>query len=137
MSSAAGEATRYEQIMAAHLVHPGDLAARFARGSRAARTAIEVTSEHEMAIRDVAAGVAAPALVSSVIWKAEQAQRRRLRKRTYEFGSNGWRRRLLQLGHIQCIDGRGCSFRSYFPEAALNFTTSSAGTRPRSFTSMP
>ena len=63
--SAAREATRYEEIMAAGSVRPGDLAARFARASRVARAAIETASDHETAIRDVAAGVAAPALVLS------------------------------------------------------------------------
>src|SRR5216683_1599215 len=33
--------------------------------------------------------------------------------------------------------GEPAAFRTYFPVAALNLATSSAGTRPRSFTSMP
>jgi hypothetical protein len=80
MSSAVSEATRYEQIMAAHSVWPGDLAARFADASRAARAAVEVTTEHETVIRDVAAGVAAPALVGFVIWLQEQSRQRGLRR---------------------------------------------------------
>ena len=80
MSPAVSEATRYEQIMAAHSVRPGDLAARFAHASRAARTAVGVTSEHETAIRDVAAGVAAPALIAFVIWIQEQSRQRGLRR---------------------------------------------------------
>jgi hypothetical protein len=80
MSPAAIEATRYEQLMAAHSVRPGDLAARFAQASRPAQTAVEVASEHETAIRDVAAGVAAPALVGFVIWMREQARLRGLRR---------------------------------------------------------
>jgi predicted HAD superfamily hydrolase len=78
--SAASEATRYEQIMADYSERPGDLAARFAHASRAARTAVEATSEHETAIRDVAAGVAAPALVAFVIWIQEQSRQRGLRR---------------------------------------------------------
>lgn len=66
--------------MAAGSLRPGDLAARFARASRAARSAVEAASEHETAIRDVAAGVAAPALVSFVIWIQEQARQRGLRR---------------------------------------------------------
>ena len=66
--------------MAARSVRPGDLAARFARASRVARAAIETASEHETAIRDVAAGVAAPALVAFVIWIQEQARQRGLRR---------------------------------------------------------
>jgi hypothetical protein len=78
--SAASEANRYEQIMAAVSLRPGDLTARFARASRVARAAIETASEHETAIRDVAAGVAAPALVAFVIWIQGQARRRGLRR---------------------------------------------------------
>jgi hypothetical protein len=59
---------------------PGDLAARFARASRAARAAVEATSEHEAAIRDAAAGVAAPALAGFVLWIQEQARQRGLRR---------------------------------------------------------
>jgi tetratricopeptide (TPR) repeat protein len=50
---AAGEATRYEEILAGCSVRPGDLAARFVRASRAARAAVEAASEHEAAIWDV------------------------------------------------------------------------------------
>ena len=80
MPIAAADATRYEQIMAARSVRPGDLAARFAHASRAARAAVEVTSERETAIRDVAAGVAAPALAGFVLWTQEQSQLRGLRR---------------------------------------------------------
>jgi hypothetical protein len=80
MSAAAAEGTRYEQIMAAHSVRPGDLAARFAHASRVARGAVEVGSEREAVIRDVAAGVAAPALVGFVSWVQEQARQRGLRR---------------------------------------------------------
>src|ERR1017187_3304312 len=80
MSGADSGATRYEQIMDAHSGRPGDLAERFAHASWAARTAVEVTSEHETAIRDVAAGVAAPALVGFVLWIQEQSRQRGLRR---------------------------------------------------------
>jgi len=76
----ASEPTRYEEIMAACSGLPGDLAARFARASRAARAAVEVNSEHEAAIRDVAAGVAGPALVGFVLWIQEQVRQRGLRR---------------------------------------------------------
>jgi predicted HAD superfamily hydrolase len=59
---------------------PRDLAARFADASRAARAVVDVGSEREAAIRDVAAGVAAPALVGFVIWIQEQARLRGLRR---------------------------------------------------------
>jgi hypothetical protein len=53
----------------------GDLAVQFAAASRAARTAVEVTSEREAAIRDVATGVAAPVLVSFALWIRVKAVR--------------------------------------------------------------
>src|ERR1700691_348924 len=80
MSPTHSGATRYEQIMDAHSARPGDLAERFAHASWAARTEVEVTSQHEAAIRDVAAGVAAPALVGFVIWIQEQSRQRGLRR---------------------------------------------------------
>ena len=76
----ASEPTRYEAILAARSGLPGDLAARFARASRAARAAVEVNSEHEAAIRDVAAGVAGPALAGFVLWIQEQVRQRGLRR---------------------------------------------------------
>jgi len=75
---AASPYTRYEKIMAAHSSGPGDFAARFARASRLARAAITAVSERETAIRDVAAGVAAPALIAFALWIAEESRRRRL-----------------------------------------------------------
>jgi hypothetical protein len=80
MPIAAANASRYEQIMAAHSVRLGDLAGRFAHASRVARGEVEVTSERETVIRDVAAGVAGPALVGFVIWTQEQSRRRGLRR---------------------------------------------------------
>jgi hypothetical protein len=80
LTPAASGATRYEEIMAGCSVQPGDLAARFARASRAARAAVEAGTEHEAAIRDVAAGVAAPALVGFVLWLQGQARQRGLRR---------------------------------------------------------
>lgn len=70
--------TRYEKIAARHSRQPGDLASQFAAASRAARTLTSVTSAHEMAIRDVAAGVAAPALIGCVIWMLNEARARNL-----------------------------------------------------------
>ena len=76
----ASDSTRYEEIMAAGSARSGDLAARFASASRAARAAVPAAPGRESAIRDVAAGVAAPALVAFVLWLLEEAQRRGLRR---------------------------------------------------------
>ena len=78
MRPAASPSTRYEKIMAAHSSGPGDLAARFARASRLARAAVTAVSERETAIRDVAAGVAAPALIAFALWIVEESRRRGL-----------------------------------------------------------
>jgi hypothetical protein len=66
--------------MAAHSSGPGDLAARFAAASRLARAAITPQSEREKTIRDVAAGVAAPALAAFALWVLEESRRRGLRR---------------------------------------------------------
>ena len=72
--------SRYEEIMLAHSSRPDDLPARFAYASQAARAEAPVTSESETAIRDVAAGVAAPALIGCVLWMLRQARSRGLRR---------------------------------------------------------
>jgi hypothetical protein len=76
----ASDPTRYEAIMLASSERAGDLAARFAGASRAARAAVPAESRREAAIRDVAAGVAALALVAFVLWLMEEAERRGLRR---------------------------------------------------------
>jgi hypothetical protein len=52
-----------------------DLAHSMARASHRARRAIDVGSEHERCIRDVAAGVAAPALAGYVVWFVNRIER--------------------------------------------------------------
>jgi hypothetical protein len=76
----AGGPTRYEVIMEAGSASPADLSWQFARASRAARAAVAVTSRREAAIRDVAAGVAAPALAGFAIWLLRESRRRGLRR---------------------------------------------------------
>ncbi len=67
--------TRYEHILAASTAD-GDLGRRLAAASRAARSAVPAASEHEQAIRDVAAGVAAPALAGCAAWMLREATAR-------------------------------------------------------------
>jgi hypothetical protein len=74
------DTSRYERIAISHSEKPGDLAAQFAAAGRTARLTAETRSEHQAAIRDVAAGVAAPALVGCVLWMLREAQRRKLRR---------------------------------------------------------
>jgi hypothetical protein len=80
MSADATGSTRYEAIMESGRDWPGDLGERLASASRAARAAVTVASEREAAIRDVAAGVAAPALITFVLWLLEECRRRGLRR---------------------------------------------------------
>lgn len=70
--------TRYERVMGRHPGRPGDIAAVFADASVATRQAIPAASSHEIAIRDVAAGVAGPALAGFTIWMLRQAHARNL-----------------------------------------------------------
>jgi hypothetical protein len=72
--------TRYETLMLARSGHTGDLPAAFAEASRRARAAIATTTERETAIRDVATGVAAPALTGFVLWVLTEARKRDLRR---------------------------------------------------------
>ncbi|MGP3988914.1 hypothetical protein [Streptomyces sp. 3N207] len=68
--------TRYERTLHLH----GGLAAAMSEASRAARDAVAVRGPEEEAIRDVAAGVAAPLLSGYVLWVLEQARTRELGK---------------------------------------------------------
>lgn len=72
--------SRYERIALSHSEKPGDLAAQFAAVGLRARLTIETRSAHQAAIRDVAVGVAAPALIGCVLWMLREAQTRRLQR---------------------------------------------------------
>ncbi len=65
------KSTRYETILGTH---------PYAAASRAARRAQRVYSVREAAIRDVAAGVAGPALVGYAHWLLREARSRRLQR---------------------------------------------------------
>jgi hypothetical protein len=77
---AADDSTRYEAIMRAAPDWPADLGARLATASRAARAAVPAAPGRETAIRDVAAGVAAPALVMFASWLLAESRRRGLER---------------------------------------------------------
>jgi hypothetical protein len=80
MPADADSSTRYETIMRAGRDWPNDLGERLAAASRGARAAVTAASEREAAIRDVAAGVAAPALTTFALWLLEESRRRRLHR---------------------------------------------------------
>ncbi|CAM3954345.1 hypothetical protein NONI108955_01330 [Nocardia ninae] len=72
--------SRYERIMLNHSSRFGDPAAQFLYASKQARTKTAAGTEREAVIRDVAAGVAAPALAGCVVWMLREAQRRGLHR---------------------------------------------------------
>lgn len=71
---------RFEQLLSRDVVATAGLAGALAGASRAARLAVTVGSDHERAIRDVAAGVAAPALIGYILWIIHRAQALGLRR---------------------------------------------------------
>jgi hypothetical protein len=68
--------SRYEVIMGRHSDRSGDIAARLRGASQHARALTRVSSARELAIRDVTAGVAVPALICFVSWIFAEAHRR-------------------------------------------------------------
>jgi hypothetical protein len=72
------EPSRYERLMRGLSRNGRDIAAAFSAASAVARSSVPVSSARERAIRDVAAGVAAPALVGFVLWIADQTRKRAL-----------------------------------------------------------
>jgi FMN phosphatase YigB (HAD superfamily) len=75
-----GNLNRYEQILEAGSWATGGMTSLLAGASRHARLAVPAATEHEASIRDVAAGVAAPALIGYVMWLLLRARAIRLRR---------------------------------------------------------
>jgi hypothetical protein len=69
-------ATRYERRLEAAAADGLALAADFARAARAARAAVPAADARAAALRDVAAGVAAPMLAAYVLWILGEAAAR-------------------------------------------------------------
>lgn len=70
----AARLNRYEEMLGEAAPPTAGLAASFAGASRMARVSVAAQDRREAAIRDVAAGVAAPALVGYVLWILKRAQ---------------------------------------------------------------
>ncbi|MFI1919346.1 hypothetical protein [Nocardia sp. NPDC020380] len=66
--------SRYENLLHAWSGSLAPHAAALAEASAAARAAVPVDSEHQQAVRDVTAGVVAPALVGYVLWTLKRAE---------------------------------------------------------------
>lgn len=85
---AEGNLNRYEEILDAQAVVTDGLAAALAGASRLTRLTVPAASDHEVALRDVTAGVAAPILVGFLLWVFHQAKQRGL-KRLYFVSRDG------------------------------------------------
>ena len=72
--------TRYERRLDAAAARGDALAAAFARAARAARAAVPAAGPGPAALRDVAAGVAAPMLAAFVLWILADAAARGTRR---------------------------------------------------------
>lgn len=79
---------RYESILEQHSERTDAVTSYFAGASRLVRLESENASPHLTAIRDVAAGVAGPALLSYVAWVLQRAQQLKL-KRIYFLARDG------------------------------------------------
>ena len=67
--------TRYEHLLLSAAGTHADLAPRFAAASATARSQVLATTDRDVALVNVAAGVAAPALVGYVAWLLDQTRR--------------------------------------------------------------
>jgi len=75
-----GNLNRYEEILEAYVWQTEGLSSALAGASRHARLNVHAEGPHEVAIRNVAAGVAAPLLTGYVLWLLHQARALGLRR---------------------------------------------------------
>lgn len=83
-----GNLNRYEEILEAHAWETEGLSSALAGASRLARLSRPAASDHERALRDVAASVAAPFLVGFTLWVLKRAKKLGL-KRLYFLARDG------------------------------------------------
>lgn len=91
-----GNPNRYEKILESYICETEGLSSVMAGASRLARLTIPALSTNQKALRDVAAGVVAPILVSFVLWILQRAQQMNL-KRLYFISRDG--QILLEIAH--------------------------------------
>lgn len=101
-----GNLNRYEEILESHAWATEGLSSTMAGASRLARRAVVVTGPKQEALRDVSAGVVAPALVGYVLWILQRAQQLGL-KRLYFVSRDGQilleiARRLASKLNVSC-----------------------------------
>jgi FMN phosphatase YigB (HAD superfamily) len=89
--------TRFERLMRSGAGQAGDICRNWASASRIARLATRSTSEQEVGIAKIAAGVAAPALCAFVVWILRRAQDNHL-DRLYFLARDG--QILLEIARI-------------------------------------
>ena len=97
---------RYEQALERHAQHTEGVGALIAGAARHARLHTRVSTQHEQALRDVAAGVLAPVCTAFTVWLLQQAQTYTL-ERLYFTSRDGHvllpiARRLAPLMGIDC-----------------------------------
>lgn len=69
-----GNLNRYEQILDSHAWATEGLSSVMAGASRLARLTIPASSDHQVSVRDVTAGVVAPLLVGYLLWVLRRAK---------------------------------------------------------------
>jgi FMN phosphatase YigB (HAD superfamily) len=102
-----GNLNRYEQILESYSYATEGLSSVMAGASKLVRLQLPAHNSHQMALRDVAAGVVAPILVGYVLWLLQQARQMDL-KRLYFVSWDGQilleiaRRLIGKLDNIDC-----------------------------------
>lgn len=76
----AAQPNQYEQILGRYSFDTEGLSSAFAGAARITRLKVPAETEHEINIRDVSAGVAAPLLTGFILWLLRQAQQLSLRR---------------------------------------------------------
>lgn len=93
----AGNLNRYETLLEQHAASTGALSSALAGASRLARLAQRAEAPENQTLRDIAASVVAPALLSYVIWLLRRAQTEGIR-RLYFVSRDG--QILLQIARV-------------------------------------
>lgn len=101
-----GNLNRYEKVLESYTWSTEGLSSALAGASRLARLTIPTSSPNQEALRDVAAGVTAPTIVSFVLWVLESARKLNL-KRLYFVSRDGQTlleiaRRLIKKLNFDC-----------------------------------
>ncbi|MBA4155960.1 MAG: hypothetical protein H0X65_00595, partial [Gemmatimonadetes bacterium] len=101
-----GNPNRFEKILEARVFDTQGLSAVIAGAARLARLSVPAATPEQAVLRDVTAGVVAPALVGYVLWVLQRARRMKLRRLYFLAGGGqvllGIARRLAPALRIDC-----------------------------------